>query len=188
MNEIKETILNKSVFEEEPEKENNNSLNKEEKSFEEKLKEIGKTEKDVINTIEQLVENNKYEEVKKILNGKLEIKLVSPTPGIADALLTLAEEWTDGSMSKFEHKYSVATVASILEKYKDINLNEICKADDEDVVRKNIALLKCKIKWIEENIPMPIYDLIAKEVTNFNKFLILLESKDMVDFLNKTST
>jgi len=69
MNEIKETILNKSVFEEEPEKENNNSLNKEEKSFEEKLKEIGKTEKDVINTIEQLVENNKYEEVKKILNG-----------------------------------------------------------------------------------------------------------------------
>ena len=137
MNEIKETILNKEVFKEEPQENTQKDINvKNEKGFKELLKETGRTEQDVITAIEQLIEKNKYEETIEILNGKIKIKLVAPTPGIADALLTLAEEWTDGSMSKFEHKYSVATVASVIDSFKDINLNKECDVDELKTCRK----------------------------------------------------
>ena len=163
------------------------------KPIEEVLKDIKKTKEDVYNAILQLIDKGFYEEEYSFMDGKLKFTFKSPLPATTDAVYAIMEDKYSLSLNRFDFIYNLLTISSILTKYKNNNLNNVCleklsskNIDIENMspIEKEIALMKCKSEYIESEIPLPIYQIINQESSKFHKFIYILGREDIMDFLS----
>jgi len=137
-------------------------------SIEEKMERLGITKDQAIDYIMQLSDNGYVEDSVSIFSGKF--KAVFRTAKISDTrkFVEMFDELDINTQSKAEYFLNLYSLASILIKYNDINLVE------NDIHER--------AKWIEDNLPVPIYKALLVEATKFHAKIELLGSEEVADF------
>jgi len=140
----------------------------EESSIEEKMERLGMTKDQAIDYIMQLSDNGYVEDSVSIFSGKF--KALFRTAKISDTrrFVEMFDELDINTQSKAEYFLNLYSLASILRKYRDTSL------EDMDIHER--------AKWIEDNLPTPIYKALLIEATKFHAKIELLGSEEVADF------
>lgn len=194
MNSEIKSMVNNELFkkeEEKPEQKQPEPTNKgsvKYKDIHEAMSDLKKTPQDVETALLELAQNGIYKETIEIVS---ELAIIFKIPNLisTDAILLLMEEEGDLMISQFQFKLGLFNLASILNEYngKDImkEVSEKLKLDGLTEIEKEESIIQAKANWIEKNIPLPIYQLIAKKAEDFQQFTYWIGTTEVYDFLGR---
>jgi hypothetical protein len=147
---------------------NKDGIRDNKESIEQRMESIGISKDEVVDLILQLTDDGHIDEQILLFKGRVKAKLRSPKMVDSAAFIDMMDETQMKTSAKVEFYINMFSVASVLVKYNDTDLEKL-EAQD-------------RVKWIEENIPTAIYRALLPKVLKFHEKIELLSMEEVADF------
>ena len=138
------------------------------KTIEEKMHDAGLSKDTAIDMILELSDNGYIEEEVRLFGGKFTAKFKTAKLLDSKAFVDVFDAMDINTQAKGEYYLNLYALASVLIEFQDEKLNQ------EDV--------RDRAKWIENNLPVPIYKNLISKANDFHAKIELLGSDEVANF------
>lgn len=144
------------------------TLNIPTKSIEEKMEELGMSKDIAIDMIMMLSDSGYIEEDLSLFGGRFKAKFRTAKITDSKRFVDLFDALEINTQAKGEYYLNLYSLASILIEFNGKKL------DDGDIT--------ARAKWIEEELPVPIYKTLIEKGNEFHSKIEILNSDEVADF------